>query len=187
VSNQPWYNSDDPGRHAWGWGRISIVILAVILVIGGIFYVARVATSDPRGAADAYALQNDAQNRMQSAAEFDELFNDIIADDEQLNIAQAELVDAQGREEQDLDFYRENVAGAKRSCLSAVSAYNTLAGNPQKNRWRPAGRPENIDVNSGNEKMDCKVNAGTPTLAPSAPAGKEETGAGVPSPAPGVS
>lgn len=165
-------------------GKQFAAVIAMILIIpsllGAIWWGVSVATSDTKGKGDAVKIQNDAQNRMQSEAEFQERYADITRHDQRIDQAQAELADAQGREE-DLDFYRENLSGAVDACNTAVAEYNALVGNPQKGKWRPQNLPERISPTDGT--TDCKASKTAPSPAPQDPADEPETGAGEPSPA----
>lgn len=160
---------------------IIALILIVPSVIGAIFWGMRVATSDVKGQGDSALIQNDAQNRMQSEAEFNELYEKVQLRDKDIDVATEALADAQGQE-QDLDFFRENLNGARNACNSAVTDYNRLGGNPQKAKWRPATLPVRIDQTD--PAFDCKVSAGVATPAP-IDTREPETGAGEPSPEPG--
>lgn len=159
---------------------IIAVALFVPMIIGGIYWGVSVATSDVRGQGNAVQIQNDAQNRMQSAKEFTELYGKVQLRDKQIDTETEALAEAQGQE-QDLDFYRENLRGAVRSCESAVEQYNALSGNPQKAPWRPSHLPERID--QSDPAFDCKRSADVATPMPTDP-NQPETGAGEPSPEP---
>lgn len=147
-----------------------VVLVAVAIfgpaLIGAIFWGISVATSDVRGQGNAARIQNDAQNRMQSEKEFNELYGKVQERDRSIDTYTEDLTDAQGREEEDLDFYRENLRGAVTACVSAVTQYNTLADNPQKSKWRPANLPELIDQTD--PAFDCK--ASRDLVSPPAPA-----------------
>lgn len=134
-----------------GW-RTAIWVVAVVaflgLLAGGIWAI-RVATSGPRGAGDVVRKTNDANNRIFAQQHFQDLYNQLLAYDQQLDQAAADK-----KQYPDDRTYAVNYSGLVKQCIDARNQYNADANKVTQAKWRDADLPYQIDAT--NPVSDCK-------------------------------
>jgi len=155
----PWYESDSPSRHAWGMGRIVAVFIAVIVVLGLGTWGFRVATSGVKGAGDQAVKVNAADNRIFAQQYFPQLYNQILAYDQQLDQA-AENKNAHPNE----STFITQFTGLTNICIGARADYNAAAVKVTQAKWRDPGLPFSIDP--ADPRTDCKPTATTAAPSP---------------------
>jgi hypothetical protein len=153
VAKEPWYESDSPGRFARGgmW-RMALIIIAIVVFFGlltaGIWWI-RVVTAPVKGAGDQEIIINDGRNRINAQEWFEGQYAQILAADQKLDQAKADL-DANPGD----DFYRTNYTGLKNRCIDMVNAYDAEANKVSRGEWRDPALPNKI--NQSDSKTDCK-------------------------------
>lgn len=149
---EEWKEIDSVSRSA-GWRAVAW-ISAGLLVIGAITAVAwmySVATSDIKGQGDQTKIVNEAENRIASQEEFQELYNKILAYDRNLEQAAKDKAANPGDQ-----FHATNYTGLKNQCNTAVGEYDALARKVTAAKWRSQDLPFSIDQDD--PLTDCKEN-----------------------------
>lgn len=156
MSREPWYESDNPSRVMRGgsW-RGALWVIAVVLflgLIGGGIWTVKVLTSDVRGAGDQISRVNSGDNRIFAQQHFFELYNNLLAYDQQLDQAAKDKAD----HPDDL-FFATNYSGLVKTCIDARNQYNADANKVTQAKWRDPSLPFQIDQLDA--KTDCKESA----------------------------
>lgn len=156
MSRDPWYDSPNPTRVAWGgsWrlGAWIVGILVFGLVLTGGIWALKVATSGVKGAGDTVARVNSVDNRIGAQENFETLYNQIVAYDQQLDQAAQDKADHPGDA-----FFATNYSGLVKTCIDARNQYNGDANKITQAKWRDASLPYQIDATD--PKTDCKESA----------------------------
>ncbi|MBP7629357.1 MAG: hypothetical protein KA758_02800 [Acidimicrobiales bacterium] len=155
-------------RHPVGaiWLFVGLVLL---LSFGG--WAFRVATSDIKGKGDTIVRENDADNRIQAQAFFEDTYQGIQRFDTQLNDASKALEEwkannppPSGQSSVELELYKQQLnnkqttaTGIQQQCRNAVAAYNAEARKTIRDGWRSADLPYQID--GTDPSTDCEVTA----------------------------
>lgn len=155
MSREPWYESDNPSRivRSGSW-RGALWVIAVVLflgLIGGGIWAVRVLTSDVRGAGDQISRVNSGDNRIFAQQHFFELYNNLLAYDQQLDQAAKDKAD-----HPDDPFFVTNYSGLVKTCIDARNQYNADANKVTQAKWRDPSLPFQID--QLNPRTDCKEN-----------------------------
>lgn len=144
---------DDAAR--FGASRIilyMVVFLVVTLVIGGIWWGIRVATSEVKGTGDATIKINSGDNQIASQETFEKLYQQIQAYDRNLDQAARDKAAHEGD-----SWYAENYSGLVMQCNNAVAQYNADANSVSRAKWRSEKLPFQIDQTD--TRFDCKENS----------------------------
>lgn len=152
---EPWYESEDPGRvsRAAGW-RIGVWIVVGVVFFGLIgvgIWGFQVATSDVKGAGDQTRIVNDGKNRIAAQESFEALYAQIKAYDRNLDQAAKDKAEHPGD-----PFYATNYSGLVKTCNDAVGQYNADARKVSRAKWLSPDLPYEIDTND--PTTDCKEN-----------------------------
>lgn len=146
-------SSDEPdGRSIVTWVIVVVVLAAVVgFGIWGLV----VAFSGTYGAGNVHRANQDATNRINSQAHFEDLYADIKSYEAQLPQAAQDKVDGTDPNA------ATNYTGLYNTCVTAVNQYNQDSEKTTFKDWKAADLPETIDVNV------CKAGASaTPTASP---------------------
>ena len=123
-------------------------ILALVAVIGAVWWGVKVATSDVKGQGDALQTKNSGTNRIRAQEEFVQTYQDVLAADQRVDVmwkaAQANPTTVN----------TTNYTGAVNFCIQAVADYNALSEKYTSADYRPADLPAQID--SLHPATDCK-------------------------------
>lgn len=143
----PWWESDDPRRVGWGFFRhgIGAVVAIVVLVLAlsaGVWGLT-VAFSGTKGAGGVIKKNNDANNRINSQAYFEQLNADITSYTIRLQGALRDLRAHPGDQ-----FYETNYTGLWNTCVQAVADYNAASNKTTFKDWKTADLPQSIDANT---------------------------------------
>jgi len=152
MNREPYYESDNPSRVAWGagWRSFVAVILAIVAVgiIGAGIWAIKVVTSDARGRGDSVQIKNDARNRINAQTNFEQLYADIKQSD-----AKIDVLDAAAKVDPTTQN-RVNATGIRTYCLSVVGQYDAAARSYASADFRAADLPYQIDTTDPD--TDCK-------------------------------
>jgi Tfp pilus assembly protein PilV len=179
VSNERWYDSDDPHKVVRGgtvfglsYGVAIVVILAVLSALGGLGALAWNAfISDTKGSLETTARENSTDNRIAAQAFFEDTYAGIQRFDTQLSDAAKALEDwkaanpvPSGESPVDVELYKQELngrqttmMGIQQQCRNAVAAYNAEARKTIRDKWRSADLPYQIDNLS--PTTDCEVDS----------------------------
>lgn len=135
-------------------GIVAAVVIAVVLLLVGGFWLLKVGSSDIKGTGDAQIIKNEARNRIRAQEGFLDKFNDIIAADKNLNIT-AEALKAQPSS---LKLQTE-LNGQKMICNDQVAQYNADARKFTQAEFRDADLPIEINHLTATADTDCKENS----------------------------
>lgn len=127
---------------------IVIALVAAALLVGGVVWIYNVATSGVRGQGDAQIQKNSAENWPKQQAEFERMYNSILAADKNITIAWEEL-----QADKDNQIKQTNYSGLKRSCNDTVASYNSRAREYLAKDFRDARLPQEIDQTK--PETDC--------------------------------
>lgn len=147
------YREEDRAVLSAGW-RAVLVTVVVLVVCGGLGWAGwaiKVATSEVKGAGDAHIKINDADNRLQSQALFEDLYRKIQEYDKNLDVA-AKAIKADPS-----SFNRTNYDGLVMTCNAAVQEYNAEARKTVRAKWLSRDLPYEIDETD--PRFDCKESA----------------------------
>lgn len=139
-----WINSDDPRRVNWGWFAhgvgllVSAIIVIVAITVG--LWAFGLATSGAKGAGDVVRKNNDANNRINSQAYFENLWGDIQGYTAKLPVAAQAMTD--GSDPNAAINYR----GLYNTCVDAVNQYNAASQQTLFKDWKTADLPQRVDV-----------------------------------------
>lgn len=133
-----------PSLIAW----ILAAVALVILLVGGIWAI-KVATSGPKGAGDQTRQVNSGTNRIGAQEQFESLFNEVKAYDQQLDQAAADKKANPGDR-----FFATNYSGLVKQCIDARNQYDAAANQVTKAKWRDPNLPYQIDATD--PALDCK-------------------------------
>jgi len=136
----------------YGTSRTIIVVavgLIVALVIGGVWWGVRVATSDVKGAGDAQIKINEADNRINAQETFEAMYQQIKTYDKNLDQAAADKAEHPGD-----PLFATNYSGLVKTCNDAVFQYNAEARKVSRAKWRDPELPYEIDTTD--IRFDCK-------------------------------
>ncbi len=149
MAREHWSESDNPSRVAWGMGRIIGVSLLGIALVGVGVWAFKVVTSDVKGAGDVAIKKNSANNRIFAQENFQTLYNQILAYDQQLDQAAKDKAEHPGDA-----FFATNYSGLVKTCIDARGQYNANASKITQAKWRDTTLPYEID--GTDPKTDCK-------------------------------
>lgn len=153
MSKEPWYESDNPTRVArgasWRIGVWVVVVIVVVGVIGGVVWGIRVATSDVRGRGDAVAKVNAADNRLFAQGNFHDLYNEVIAADQKLDQAAADVATHPGD-----SWWQSNYTGLLNHCIDTRNQYNADANKISQAKFRDEQLPYQLDPDD--PRLNCK-------------------------------
>ena len=126
---------------------IGVLVTVVMLAIGA--WAFNVYTSGIRGQGNAKIVKNSATNFITAQQSFEDLFTEIKATDQKLDLAFAE------KEFNPNDRTLKTVySGLSNHCLDAVGQYNALARKFTSAQFRASDLPPSID--SADPTTDCK-------------------------------
>lgn len=155
-------------RHPWGAFWLVVVVIALLSAGGWAF---KVATSDVKGKGDTIVRQNDADNRIQAQAFFEDTYAAVKKFDQQLNDANKALVEWKannpaptGQSSAELELYKQQlnnkqttVTGIQQQCRNSVAAYNAEARKTIRSKWRSQDLP--YEIGSTDATTDCMADA----------------------------
>lgn len=144
------YREEDRAILSAGW-RAVLVTVAVLVVCGGLSWAGwaiKVATSEVKGAGDAQIKINDANNRLQSQALFEDLYRKIQEYDKNLDVAYL------AKKDNPSSFNKTNYDGLVMTCNAAVQEYNAEARKTVRAKWLSPDLPYEID--QADPRFDCK-------------------------------
>ena len=140
-----WLDSDDSRTIVRGATRsaFTTIALAVVLVavLGGIGYGIKVALSPVKGRTDTIIKNQDANNRINSQAYFEDLNANITSYTTQLRLAVKQTKAHPGD-----TFYETNFTGLYNTCVSAANQYNAASAKTLFHDWKTADLPEVINA-----------------------------------------
>lgn len=149
-SNQPWYDSDNPGTVARGAGWRSAVVIVCVVAFAGMLsagiWAFQIATSDVKGRGDAVRTVNRGDNRLAQQAYFEQTYADVQAADRKLDQLAADKAAK-------VDGADVRYSGAVNYCLSLVGDYNAAARKQIAEKFRAVDLPAQIDT--ANPATDC--------------------------------
>lgn len=126
------------------WGIVwSIVIVAVVLVVGAIIWGINVASSGVRGEGDAIIQRNSAENWLDAQARFEENYAEYEATIFKIDQAKTAL-----EADPEDPLLKTNYSGTVNYCASLVADYNADARNYLREDFRAADLPDKIDVDT---------------------------------------
>lgn len=147
---------EKPTRTTIKWtARIWVVVVVIAVlgaVLGGGFWLLKVATSDVKGQGDAEVVKNEAANRIRAQEGFWVRYEGIVQADRNLNLTAEALRAKPG----DLKLETELI-GQKMICNDLVGQYNAAAQKFTQREFRDAELPHQIDDTSP-PAIDCKEN-----------------------------
>jgi hypothetical protein len=153
VEREPWYESSNPSRvvrgGAWRLAVWILMVIAFFALVSGVVWGVQVLISGPKGAGDQERINNSANNRIFAQQHFFDLYNELLAYDQQLDQAAADKAEHPGDQ-----FFATNYSGLVKACIDARNQYNGDANKVTLERWRDPGLPFQIDAT--NPKTDCK-------------------------------
>ena len=156
MSKEPWYDSDNPTRvvrgASWRGAAWFVGIIVFVLLIGAGIWGLRILTAPIKGAGDQEIVVNDGRNRIFAQEHFFELYNNLLAYDQQLDQAAADKAEHPGDQ-----FFATNYSGLVKTCIDARNQYNADANKVTQAKWRDPGLPFQID--EFDAKTDCKESA----------------------------
>lgn len=151
-----WHDSSNPTTVARGFTWRAMVwvgaVLAFFAVVGGVIWGVKVATSEVKGRGDATRITNDGRNQINSQEWFAGQHGQILAADQKLDQAKAELDAAIGKPAE--SFARTNYTGLVNRCLDMVNAYNAETKKISRGKWLTPDLPYEINLND--PTTDCK-------------------------------
>lgn len=174
-----WIDSDDPEEFTSGATRLAMktstkviiytVVAIIVLGVGG--YLLNAALAGPKGAIDTHVREQSADNRISAQARFEDLYNDIKAQDDKLADAQQTLDDfvantpvpadtdlvATQLYTQQLTAKQQVVTGIQNICHDLVADYNSEAEKILREDWRRDDLPQQIDSSAAD--TDCEADA----------------------------
>ncbi|GAC1369340.1 MAG: hypothetical protein NVSMB39_1060 [Candidatus Saccharimonadales bacterium] len=169
------HRADRFERHPFLSATIWVIgIIVVVGLIGGGIWAFNVFFSPAKGAGDAYAQKNSAQNWTNAQAQFNQDYQAVLAFDSQIADAQANLAQFEKAHpqlgngtpydpvaEQDANL-RRTVTGLTQQCQNTVAAYNTRANSYLSKDFRDANLPAQIPAGE-----HCVASAGMVQPLPS--------------------
>lgn len=156
MAREYYTDSDNPDKVLWGlsWRGILVGFLLIVVCLAANWFTwgVKVLTSPIRGAGDVVIANNDAGNRVAAQAQFERLYNGIIAADKNLDVLAATM------KAHPLDRIAQTTYdGAVMACNTFVADYNAEARKTLSVDWRTWDLPAQIDET--NHATDCKENA----------------------------
>ncbi len=151
VRGDDWKDLDDETRHGF-WYTYKWAIAAVIAVLSiiALVWVLGVLSSDVKGRGEAVKENKSARNRIAQQEGFQQLYQDIQAADERLDV----LWDAYQADKTD-PILRQNWTGGVNVCTNLVHDYDAKAKKYTAKQWRDEDLPKTIDQTD--PKFDCKI------------------------------
>lgn len=134
--------------------KLFLIGLAVVVVTIGVpigIWGLTVALSGPVGAGEQEKKINSRDNRIFAQEHFPELYNIILAYDQQLDQAAADKL-----QHPNDSFFITNYSGLVKQCIDARNQYNADADKVTQERWRDEKFPYHID--QFDPRTDCKEN-----------------------------
>lgn len=145
MGRVPYYESENPGTvirgASWRAGAWIACAVAFLAALSGVLWATGVFTSGVKGAGDVVKKNNDANNRINTQAYFQDLSADITRYGVQLRTAGQEMTAHPGD-----DFYETNYTGLYNTCVGAVADYNAATGKTLFHDWKSADLPVFIVV-----------------------------------------
>lgn len=137
-------------------GVVVGVVIAVALVLGGVFWALKVATSDVKGQGDAVIVKNEVANRIRAQEGFEQKFANIRSADQNINLT-AEALKAEPSSVK----LKTELLGQKQNCNAQVAAYNAASRKFTQADFRAADLPFELNVDAATTKpeTDCKENS----------------------------
>lgn len=149
-SRDEWREFDRDSRRAGGRAALwTVLLLVFVLVIGGLWWGFRVATSDVKGRGDSVIIKNDAKNRIAAQEAYVAAMNEVKRADRNLDTLAAAQKDSAAA--------KTRYVGAVSYCQSVVADYNALGDKYRSADFIPAGYPKVID--DSDPATDCKESA----------------------------
>lgn len=145
-------NDGDEARRSITWVIVGVI---VVVLVGVGIWGAVVGFSGTYGAGNVHRANQDATNRINSQAHFEDLYGDIKSYETQL--VQAGQDKADGTDPN----AATNYTGLYNTCVSAVNQYNQDSKKTTFKDWKDADLPETIDVSVCNAGASA-----TPTASP---------------------
>ena len=140
-----WLDSEDSRTLARGftWRVVGYSIAAVVLIAGLSWagWAIHVATSGVKGTGNVVIKNNDANNRINTQAYFEDLNANITSYTTQLHLAIKQAKAHPGD-----SFYETNFTGLYNTCVSAANQYNAASAKTLFRDWKTADLPEVINV-----------------------------------------
>jgi hypothetical protein len=153
VAREPWYESDNPTRVArgasWRIGVWIVVVVAFCALLGAGIWAVKVATSDVRGRGYAVNKVNAADNRLFAQGNFHDLHNEVIASDQKLDQAAADIKAHPGD-----TWWQTNYTGLLNHCIDTRNQYNAAAKKITQAKFRDEELPYQLD--ESDPRFDCK-------------------------------
>lgn len=146
MTNQDYRDANRAGRWAVKWW---LLIVAIILILSAIIWGITVATSGVKGQGDAVIKKNSAENWTAAQARFEDLYAEIKAADDKIDVAQ----DALALDPEDKTL-QTNLSGTTNYCISVVADYNADARKYLAADFKAADLPDQID--EFDTDTDCK-------------------------------
>lgn len=148
-----WYDSPNPTKVVRGasW-RIGVWVIAFLLFMALIsisWWAFTVAASDTKGRGDAVKQKNTATNRIAKQERFEDMYADILASDQRIDVMAAAL-----KRNPASQVNQTNLTGATTYCLQVVNQYNAEARKYTAQAFRAADLPAQIDQQD--PTFDCK-------------------------------
>ncbi len=120
--------------------KIALWILALVIAIGGLFWVVRIVTSEPRGQGEAFSQQRSAENRIRAEAEFNKRYASVKTLDKNVTQAAIALKRTPDDTRRQIEY-----DGNVRNCNEAVNNYNAFSQSYLNETFRPIDLPVTID------------------------------------------
>lgn len=117
----------------------TVVILAIMALIGGIVWGFGVATSGIKGQGDAVKINNSAENWTGKQEKFEKLYAGVEAAKEKV-VLQNQLL----KDNPDDLTQRQTAAGVKSACINAVQAYNAESRKVLSRDWKSPDLPQSL-------------------------------------------
>jgi len=142
---EPWYESNNPDRVSRalaGRGVIWVTAIAIfVMLLGGLVWGIRVATSDIKGQGDAITRKNSGTNRIAAQERFEDMYQDVLAADRRIDVL-ADAVKANPKS----NVAQINLTGAVTYCIEVAADYDAEARKYTAEDFRSVDLPEQIDA-----------------------------------------
>lgn len=126
-----------------------VLLLVFMLIIGGLWWGFKVATSDIKGQGDAVRTKNSAVNRIAAQERFEVMYADVKASDQRLDVLAADKA-ADPADKVAARTY----SGAVAYCITVRNEYNAEARKYTAEQFRASDLPASLD--SLSSETDCK-------------------------------
>jgi hypothetical protein len=144
----PIYNEERNSVNAWMivfWGVVAVLVVTLLVAVASALWGGRVATAGIYGRGQAHRRIESASNRIAKQELFEDLYAQVQAYDDQINVA-AEATGANAA---------TNLQGLKLICIDATAEYNAEAEKVSSEQFRDARLPERLGASLGRD-FDCQ-------------------------------